>query len=37
MGRLEQYEAAKKDLQKKGLSPKQYEQELKKLMKKFKI
>ena len=37
MGRLEQYEAEKKAMQKKGLSPKQYEQELKKLVKKFKI
>lgn len=37
MDRLEQYEAAKKALQNKGLPPEQYEQELKKLAKKFKI
>lgn len=37
MATMQAYEAAKRELQKKGLTPRQYEAEVRKLSKKLKI
>lgn len=37
MAAIQTYEAAKRELQKKGLTPRQYEAEVRKLAKKLKI